>query len=658
MNRPHLHRRRKHTALLAAPIALAVLASGQLVGTAHSQASSVAARPTTTFDVMEATIGGLHKALENERTSCVDVVSAYIDRIEAFDEPATAGALSPNAIKIVNPTALDRAAELDARIDRSGVTRALDCVPVVVKDQVETKDMPTTYGSALFEGHVTGRDATVVKRLRDAGAIILAKTNLGEFASGFAGSGFGVCRNPYDLTRHPSSSSCGTGAAVAANFGMVGIAEDTGGSTVGPASVGNAVGLRPTTPLISRFGMLPSSPTQDTLGPLTRTIEDAAIVTSVIAGYDPNDPLTAQSARQLPDDGSYADDLSKGALRGKRIGVIRAVQSSGTDPSQPDYARVQAVATAAYRDMERLGARVIDLEIPGLRDLVGSALAPGETEAAIDAYLAELPDSPIATFAELANSDVVTPTRRAGLRSQLGRTTDDQVYLAAQQTRRELRQALLSAMAEHDLDAITYAVFDHEPYVIPADILTNPDAVSGIPTGSNRSLGPATGFPTLAVPAGFTAGTDLPVGINLMGRPYTEELLYQLGYAYEQGTRHRTAPDYAPSIHDVAPLPRATSTVKLTFAKKSQVKGKAAKRAKYTVKVASTRSVRAGVVELRVKKQVLRRVTVNAAGKATGVLPKTLKPGTYVIRAHFLGTEAVAPSRSRTTRITVTRPRG
>lgn len=503
-----------------------------------------AATPTAEFEVAEATIASISDAFATGDLSCVELVQSYLDRIEAYDQP-DGDELTTNAIQNVSGTALATAAELDAAYAADGPTGPLHCIPVLVKDQVETADMPTTYGSAIFKDFSSGRDATIVTDLREAGAVILAKTNLGEFAGGTAGSAFGTCRNPYDLTRSPSSSSCGTGAGVAANYGAVGIAEDTGGSTRGPAAWNNAVGLRPTTPLISRFGMVPASPTQDTLGPLTRSVMDAALLTNVIAGYDANDPLTAGSIGNVAED--YTEGLEADALEGQRIGIIREPLASDTDITSESYLRVKAVVDQAYADMSALGAEVVDpIEVPGLVELMSASGGGGaETETAIDGYLADLPNSPVATFRDIATSPLITPTRRNGLLNALNKTTDDLPYLQAQKSREELRQLVLQVMAEHDLDAVAHATYDLEPTVLPEDLLTNPDATEGISSGSNRSLSPLLGFPALTVPAGFTSAS-LPVGIDLLGRPYTEELLFELAYAYEQGTVHRTpSPDPA-----------------------------------------------------------------------------------------------------------------
>ena len=239
-------------------------------------------------------------------------MQAYLDRIDAYDQQGP----QLNTVANLNPRALDEAAALDDALASSGLTGPLHCIPVLLKDQVETSDMPTTYGSALFADFVPNRDATIVTRMKEAGALILAKTNMGEFASRYVGSGFGMIRNAYDPRRNPSGSSGGTGVGIAANFGMIGIGEDTGGSIRGPAAVASLVGLRPTLELVSRFGLMPANPTTDTMGPMTRTVMDAAILLGVIAGYDPSDPVTARSFGRLPD--SYADEPRRGWVGGRQ----------------------------------------------------------------------------------------------------------------------------------------------------------------------------------------------------------------------------------------------------------------------------------------------------------------------------------------------------
>jgi Asp-tRNA(Asn)/Glu-tRNA(Gln) amidotransferase A subunit family amidase len=244
------------------------------------------------FHLMEATIDGIHGELRAGRLTCVQLVQAYLNRIDAYDQAGP----TLNAVQNINRNALTQAAQLDEQL-KAGAEPAgkLHCIPVLLKDQVDTNFMPTTYGSALFKTFVPERNATIVDKLQAAGAVVHAKTNMGEFAFAYSGSAFGDCHNAYAPDRSPSGSSCGTGAGIAANFGAVGIGEDTGGSVRGPAAHNNLVGLRPTLQLVSRAGMLPATPTRDTLGPITRTVRDAAIVLDVIAGYDPKDPLTAWS---------------------------------------------------------------------------------------------------------------------------------------------------------------------------------------------------------------------------------------------------------------------------------------------------------------------------------------------------------------------------
>ncbi|GAB4386449.1 MAG: amidase [Elainellaceae cyanobacterium] len=494
------------------------------------------------FEVMEATIADIHEAIESGDATCVEITQEYLERIEAYDETGPA----INAVMTVNPNALTEAAELDATYAESGFAGPLHCVAVLVKDQVETSDMPTTYGSALFSEFTPERDATIVERMESAGAIVIGKSTMGEFASRYAGSGFGFCRNVYDLTRNPSGSSCGTGIGVAASMATVGIAEDTGGSTRGPAAVSSAVGLRPTLPLISRFGMMPASPSTDTLGPLTRTVADTAILLDVIAGYDPNDPVTAYSVGNMPE--TYTSALVEAGLAGMRIGVIREPMDSKTEPDSEDYAKVKAVVDQAIADLQELGATVIDpVTIPNLADLLSATRSSYETEAAVDAYLEQHSNSPVESFREMAVSNQVLISRQSGLLNSLNLTTEAPEHLAAMASREELRQVVLQVMADNDLDALVYATFDHQPTVIPEDVLTNPDAMETYGKGSNRWLSPATGFPALTVPAGFTVD-QTPVGIEFLGRPFTEDMLIQIGYGYEQGTLHRQPPSATPPL--------------------------------------------------------------------------------------------------------------
>ena len=523
------------------PAAIALALSLSLAGVAGAQ----------DFRLMETTIDEVHAAFSAGQLTCLDLVEGYLARIEAYDQAGPA----LNAIRLVNPRAVEEAEALDAAFADSGPAGPLHCVPVLLKDQVETRDMPTGYGSALFDGFMSGRDATIVTRMREAGAIILAKTNMGEFASRYVGSAFGIIRNAYDPTRNPSGSSGGSGAGIAANFGLVGIGEDTGGSIRGPAAVHSLVGLRPTVPLVSRFGMMPANPTSDTLGPMTRTVRDTAILLDVIAGYDPNDPVTAYAAGRTP--GSYAGGLDRDGLRGARIGVIREPMDAKTDPESDDYRQVRRVVDRAIADLQQLGAAVLDpVEIPDLDQAQATYVRNNfETEEATDAYLAGLPEAPVRTLRDILLAGRVTPWRAKGLMSVVGRSTADQGYLPVLHGREHMRRTILSVMADENLDALVYATFDHQTTVIAADVLTNADTEDEYARGNNRYLSPVVGFPALTVPAGLT-DDGLPIGLEFLAGPFAEAALLRLGYAYEQGTLRREPPATTPALDGPAAASR------------------------------------------------------------------------------------------------------
>jgi amidase len=495
------------------------------------------------FRVLEATIAEVHAAFESGDLTCRELVESYIERIEAFDQRGPA----LNAIQHVNARAIEEAERLDAAFESSGPVGPLHCVPVLLKDQVETSDMPTTYGSAVFTGFVSGRDATIVTRMKQAGAIILAKTNMGEYAFGYLGSAFGLVRNAYDPTRIPSGSSAGTGAAVAANFGLVGIGEDTGGSIRGPASVHSLVGLRPTVPLVSRFGMMPATPTNDTLGPISRTVADAAMLLDAIAGYDANDPITAYSVGRIPQ--SFTEGLDANSLAGARIGVIRKPMDANADPQMSDYVQVRAVIDRALDDIASLGAELIDpIDVP-LLDIVNETYGEDTytTEQAMNGYLETLPNAPIGSVREILLTGLVTPQRAASLMNVVGRTADDPGYLNVLLMRERVRESVLAVMADAQLDALVYATFDHQTGVIPPDALTSAAPYPGYGRGNNRRLSPLIGFPALTVPAGFT-DDGLPVGLEFLGREFTEGMLLGFGYAYEQATQRRRPPATTPPL--------------------------------------------------------------------------------------------------------------
>lgn len=540
-----------------APLRLAALSATL---TATLTASSLRAQ---TFDVVEASVASVHDALDSGRLTCRALVQRYLDRIAAYDQQGP----SLNAIQNVNPRALVEADSLDA-VQRAGGPRgSLHCVPVLLKDQVEAQGMPTTYGSILFKDFFSTRDATIVKRLKAAGAIILAKTTMGEYASRYVGSAAGIIRNAYDPTRNPSGSSGGSASGVAANFGLVGIGEDTGGSIRGPAAVSSLVGLRPTLQLVSRFGMLPANPTQDVLGPMTRTVSDAARVLDALVGYDANDPITAASVGHLP--ATYTTSLNMNALKGARIGVLRSRRDTSSTAQVPrrdstltadslakldsalqyrngEYRKALPVIEQAFVDLRAQGAVLVDsLEIPtvpGRR--VGNDF---ETEQATDDYLAQHPNAPVKSLKEIVLSGTAVPWRGRQLVGYLNKTTNDADYLAVMLYRDAMRTAVLKLMADHQLDALVYATYDAATTPIADDVMTNPRPVDGYGLGDNRGLSPTLGFPALTVPAGFTIDA-LPLGLEFLGRPFAEPQLLGFAFAFEQGTKHRRPPPLTPAL--------------------------------------------------------------------------------------------------------------
>jgi amidase len=485
----------------------------------------------------EASVRSIHDALEARKVTCVQVVRHYLDRIDAYDDRGPA----LNAIITVNPRALETAADMD-RLDRSArARRPLHCIPVVLKDNFHTADMPTTGGSVAFKAMQTREDGFAVKRLRDAGAIIVAKANLHELArAGTTISSLGgQTRNPYDLTRTPGGSSGGTGAAIAANFGVLGTGSDTGQSIRSPSSANSLVGLRPTRGLVSRAGVMPFSTTQDEMGPITRSVEDAARMLDAIAGYDPADPITAFSAGHTPR--SYTASLDAAGLKGARIGLLTDV--IGTDPIHRD---VNEVVDAAVAKMTAQGATIVRVSIPSFDELTrGLNLMNLEFRTAFDSYLAGLGTiSPVKNLAELVARGEVHESMRRGLEADLAVSTGpgSPEYQQMYSRRDALRQAVMSVIAANKLDAILYP---HQKRLV-------------VPIGEDQAdrngvLSNSTGFPALTFQGGFsrptaTAPIGVPVGLELLGPEWSEPTLFKLAYAYERAARARKAPPSTPPL--------------------------------------------------------------------------------------------------------------
>ncbi len=496
------------------------------------------------FRLEEATIDDIHSAFGSGEITCRRLVELYLARIEAYDKSGP----ELNSILTLNPRALEEAEELDRSFEQnSEFVGPLHGIPVLVKDQAETAGIRTTFGSVAFEDYVPEEDATAVRRLREAGALILAKTNLPDFAtSWFAySSAGGETKNPYALDRDPGGSSSGTGAAVAANLGAVGIGEDTGGSIRVPSSFDNLVGVRVTTGLISRKGMSPLVVFQDTAGPMTRTVKDAAILLDVLVGYDPNDPFTtaASLAREA---GNYAEGLAQAGLTGARIGVLREVFGADDDP---DSGQVNRVVGEAVEAMRAAGAEIIDpVSVPGLQRFIEvTSLYLSQSRYDIDNFLARRPGSH--TVGELYDSKRFHPRLDLFIAIAEEAPTDpeeDPDYYRGLAAREEFRRAILNVMASQGLDALVYP----NSQVLPPTREELDDwkwTVLTFPT--NALIAAQADLPSISLPAGFAEG-GVPVGFELVGKPYGEAALLRLAYAYESEAGKRRPPGSAPALPD------------------------------------------------------------------------------------------------------------
>lgn len=488
------------------------------------------------FEVQEASIGEIHRAYLQNRVSARDLVVAHLARIEAYDKRGP----YLNSLITVNPNALAVADSLDRHFRQTGrLVGPLHGIPVIVKDNYDTRDLPTTAGSLALAGSVPPDDAFQVRRLREAGAIVLAKSNMAEFAFTpyeTVGSMLpGYTRNPYDLTRGTAGSSGGTAAAVAASLGVVGLGTDTGNSIRGPASHQALVGIRSTMGLTSRDGIAPLYLDRDVGGPMTRTMVDAVRVLDVIAGPDPADPVTAESRGRVPREG-YAAHLRADGLRGKRIGVVRQLSNTPTTDSG-----VLARFEEALRVMRRQGAEVLDVRIPEL-DTIRGSLWCGRFKTDINAYLASRgPGVPVKNLDEIIASGNFHPSIAGRLRDFQRFTTPEQDEACRQAAANvpKLRAGVRAVLTAQRLDALVYPTWSNPPRLI-GDLNT--------PHGNNSwQLSPPTGFPAVSVPMGYVRGT-LPVGLQILGDAWSEPVLIEIGYAYEQATRHRRPPSATPPL--------------------------------------------------------------------------------------------------------------
>lgn len=498
------------------------------------QATALQAQP---FHLQEATIESVHRAFANGQLTCVQLTSRYLARIEAYNLRGP----RLRAILTVNPKALETAGELDRQYTtRRSSAGPLHCVPIVLKDNFNTSDMPTTAGNVSMKNSQPTADAFTVARMRKAGALILAKANLQEFARGgmSISSLGGQVLNPYDLTRTPGGSSGGTGAAVAANLALIGTGSDTGQSIRSPASATNLVGIRPTRGLVSRNGVIPNSQTQDEVGPIARTVKDAALLLDVMAGYDPADAITAFGTGRVPH--SYTELLSADALTGARIGVMMNLFGN-----EGRHREVNQAMEGAIAKLGSLGATILRFELPEYDALALQVTTSNyEARTVMERYFAILPsDAPIKSFAQLvaAKTSAVQKTLEAEIAITDG--MNSQAYKDRMLNRDKLRLAVAKKMADLDLDAIIYPL--QKILVVP---ITAQDQLE-----RNGTLSNSTGFPAVTFPAGFSTPTEsaplgVPVGAELLGLDYSEAKLLAYAYAFEQAVQPRRPPKSTPPL--------------------------------------------------------------------------------------------------------------
>jgi amidase len=499
--------------------------------------------PTSAVALEEATIDGLQTEMQAGRLTARRLTQAYLERIEALDRKGPA----LRSVIETNPDALSIADDLDAERKAGGPRGPLHGIPILIKDNLDTADrMTTTAGSLALAGSIPLRDSFVARRLREAGAVLLGKANLSEWAnirsshssSGWSGRG-GQCRNPYALDRNPCGSSSGSASAVSANLCAAAIGTETDGSIVCPSSANGLVGIKPTLGLVSRAGIIPIAHSQDTAGPMTRTVRDAAVVLAAIAGPDPRDPATAEAGRAPKD---YTSFLDEAGLRGARIGVAR--KSFGF------HAAVDRVMEAALAEIKKRGAELVDpADIPhtGEYDETEMTVLLYELKADLNAYLASLgPKAPVRTLADViafneahAKDEMPYFGQDLFVKAQEKGPLTDLAYVEALARNKRLAalEGIDAVASQHKLDAIV------APTGGPAWMT---DLVDGDHFGGGMSTPPAVaGYPHVTVPAGYVFG--LPVGISFVGRAWTEPTLIKLAYAFEQATHARRAPLLRPS---------------------------------------------------------------------------------------------------------------
>ena len=480
------------------------------------------------MNLLEASIESIQQTMNSGGLTAVQLTQYYLDRIAAYDQKGP----GLNSIRVLNDDVLKQAEALDDERNQQRARSMLHGIPILVKDNYETKGMPTTVGSVLFKGFAPDRDAHLVSKLKNAGALLLGKTNMQEFAYGITnvGSIHGFTRNPYDPTRNPGGSSGGTGAAVAANFAVTGLGSDTCGSIRIPAAQNNLVGLRGTQGLMSRQGIFPLSSTQDIGGPLTKSVRDLAIMLDQMIGYDAEDAQTAESF------GHNFQFLANLQLREKvRIGLLR----EWMEREEGDEVVAGVIREALTAMSEKAGWEIVELESAELeasldRPLEGYFVSAYDFKQDVNAYLRANPEMGFRDLEELLALGKHHP--KVDLRTQKSmamRSEDEATYYQEMAQRKVVRRALLRLLAENNLDALAYPSIRHVAALIGEDQM-----------GTNCRLAACSGVPAISVPAGFYG--ELPVGLELLAEPWADQKLLDLAYTVETRYPQRKIPGSTP----------------------------------------------------------------------------------------------------------------
>lgn len=490
------------------------------------------------FVLQEATISDIQSAIAKGEISYESLTRSYIDRIESLDKSS-----GLNSIVIINPDAINIAKEKDLERKNGKDLPTLHGIPIIVKDNYNTIGLQTAAGSMALKGYEPETDSYIVKRLKEEGAIVLAKSNMAEWAFSpmvTISSIAGETKNPYNLNHVPAGSSGGTAAAVASNFGVAGLGTDTGNSIRGPSSHNALVGFRTTLGLVSRSGIVPLYLRNDVGGPMTRTVEDATIILDAIAGYDPDDPITKMSDGHVPD--TYTTNLISKGLSGARIGVLCDLSESDINPE------VKTLFQKAISDIRKMGAEVVDsIYIDNFNILSQGHWAPA-FQFDLNKYLAEQgANIPVRNLKEIIDAGNYSEYIENNLFHHLENSENPEnldppaLDVFTDPRRIEFREAIESVMDELKLDAFIYPSWNYPPARIGhfEEYLGD----------NNQIVSPHTGQPAFTIPMGYTK-SNLPVGLQFLGRMFDEPTLIKLCYSFEQGTKHRKIPNNFSSKND------------------------------------------------------------------------------------------------------------